>query len=132
MTSRASLSRTAEGCIVIARYIDDYGQGMPASELGAKMWPGHEGRPSSVHGGGRYAAQMLLGRMRKSGLVRTTDDPGSSRWELTAKGRKVADLTSRAYQQAAQLDATDAEVSRFRRRLDDTETEIAVILGKEP
>lgn len=44
----------------------------------------------STNGGGDYAAQMLLGRMRKAGLVRTTHSPGSSLWELTRDGRARA------------------------------------------
>lgn len=48
------------------------------------------GRISSVNGGGDYAAQMLLGRMRSAGLVRDDGSTGSTRWELTPAGRRRA------------------------------------------
>lgn len=64
------------------------------SAVGAIVWEGagvpRRGRVSAVNGGGDYAAQMLLGRMRKAGLVRTTHDLGSSQWELTVEGLKRA------------------------------------------
>jgi hypothetical protein len=60
-------------------------------EVGSAVWgESRTGRIASVNGGGDYAAQMLLGRMRKAGLVRTTHDPGSSRWELTPSGEERA------------------------------------------
>lgn len=59
--------------------------------VGAAVWGSSRGgRITAGGGGGDYAAQMLLGRMRKAGLVRTTHDEGSSRWELTPSGRKRA------------------------------------------
>jgi hypothetical protein len=48
------------------------------------------GRISASTGGGDYAAQMLLGRMKKAGLVRHARSEGSTMWELTAKGRTEA------------------------------------------
>jgi hypothetical protein len=55
--------------------------------VGAVIWANKKrGRTSSANGGGDYAAQMLLGRMRKAGLVRTIHSEGSSRWEVTALG----------------------------------------------
>lgn len=42
------------------------------------------------NGGGDYAAQMLLGRMKKKGLVRHAHSPGSTVWELTSAGRERA------------------------------------------
>lgn len=52
-----------------------------------------KGRIASSNGGGDYAAQMLLGRMRKAGLVRGTlpsadYQRGATVWVLTAKGKK--------------------------------------------
>lgn len=44
------------------------------------------GRVSATTGGGDYAAQMLLGRMRKAGLVRHASSEGSTIWELTPRG----------------------------------------------
>lgn len=69
--------------------LKDAGQdGIGCSYFGAAMW-GNEarsGRVSAVQGGGDYAAQMLLGRLRKRGLARINRGDGSSRWALTAKG----------------------------------------------
>ena len=48
------------------------------------------GRISAATGGGDYATQMLLGRMRKAGLVRTIVSEGSSRWDVTSRGRQEA------------------------------------------
>ncbi len=62
---------------------------MTAGEFGAAMWPGRTGRITSTSGGGDYAAQMLLGRLRAKGIVRTTLDPGATRWELTSRGKEL-------------------------------------------
>lgn len=48
------------------------------------------GRIAANGGGGDYAAQMLLGRMRKAGLVRVGNYEGSSKWELTQPGLQLA------------------------------------------
>jgi hypothetical protein len=62
-----------------------------ADMVGGFVWEGKKrGRTTSASGGGDYAAQMLLGRMRKIGLVQTTRSEGSSRWEVTALGRAEA------------------------------------------
>lgn len=67
-----------------------------ASEVGAYLWPSPHRRGCASHGGGYYAAQMLLGRLRKRGLVRVAHGPGSSRWELTESGtRRCRVLRSR-------------------------------------
>jgi hypothetical protein len=64
--------------------------GISAGEVGASVWPERECRPGrgvSVNGGGDYAAQMLLGRLKKAGLVEYAASEGSSRWRLSEKGR---------------------------------------------
>jgi hypothetical protein len=62
-----------------------------ADMVGAVVWKGKKrGRVTSSGGGGDYAAQMLLGRMKKAGLVRLAHSEGSSRWELTELGRAEA------------------------------------------
>lgn len=67
-----------------------------ASIVGAIVWPNRTKRGAANHGGGDYAAQMLLGKLRKQGLVQTTHHSGSSRWALTAKGRlRYRDLTKK-------------------------------------
>jgi len=48
------------------------------------------GRMVSASGGGDYAAQMLLGRMRSKGYVRVCNADGSSLWELTSAGLELA------------------------------------------
>jgi len=48
------------------------------------------GRIAANGGGGDYAAQMLLGRMRKAGIVRVSNYEGSSKWELTQGGLQLA------------------------------------------
>ena len=77
-------SQTYSALVILAN-----GGPMDAGTFGADLWRNRKrGRVSSVNGGGDYAAQCFLGRLRKLGLARTTDDnEGSSRWEITPKGR---------------------------------------------
>ena len=66
--------------------------GCSAGEVGASVWPERQCRPGrgvSVNGGGDYAAQMLLGRLKKAGLVEYAPSEGSSLWRLSAKGQKA-------------------------------------------
>ncbi len=106
------VSRMAEACSVME------GRAMAADELGAELWPDRTGRCGhAITGGGDYAAQMLLGRMRKAGLVRTTHDPGSSRWELTTKGSGVADLVALVRREARWLDARRRTLDQARSAL---------------
>lgn len=68
--------------------------GVSCFEVGEAVWPDRTirgGRGVSVNGGGDYAAQMLLGRLKRAGLVEHAPSAGSSRWRLTAKGLRVAD-----------------------------------------
>ena len=62
----------------------------PADLVGNVVWQGKQrGKTTSMGGGGDYAAQMLLGRMKKAGLVRHANSPGSTtQWEVTALGRR--------------------------------------------
>lgn len=64
--------------------------GYTASTLGAILWLERQGSVIAPHGGGDYAAQMLLGRMRKCGLVRVQPRSTTSVWELTEAGRIAA------------------------------------------
>ncbi len=67
--------------------------GLSAGEVGATVWPDRECRPGrgvSVNGGGDYAAQMLLGRLKKAGLVEYAKSEGSTRWRLSTKGQHEA------------------------------------------
>jgi len=64
--------------------------GVASGEVGGAVWPEREirgGRGVSSNGGGDYAAQMLLGRLKKAGLVEYASSEGSSRWRLSTKGR---------------------------------------------
>ncbi len=64
--------------------------GVLSSEVGGAVWPDrkiHCGRGVSSNGGGDYAAQMLLGRLKKAGLVEYAPSEGSTRWRLSTKGR---------------------------------------------
>lgn len=62
---------------------------LAAGLVGQAVWPNRTNVGIANHGGGDYAAQMLLGRLRKRGLVETTMTEGSSRWQLTMKGYRV-------------------------------------------
>ena len=62
-----------------------------ADMVGAAVWKGKKrGKTTSSGGGGDYAAQMLLGRMKKAGLVQHARFEGATRWEVTPLGRAEA------------------------------------------
>jgi hypothetical protein len=64
-----------------------------ADMVGAVVWKGKKrGKTTSMGGGGDYAAQMLLGRMKKAGLVRHARSEGSTLWEVRPLGRAEAAL----------------------------------------
>lgn len=65
--------------------------GIDAGSFGAELWRDvvRRERISSVNGGGDYAAQNYLGKLRKEGLAETCTNEGSSRWRLTSKGRQA-------------------------------------------
>jgi hypothetical protein len=74
---------------------DGDGDGVDCSTFGAVVMPDRAGRRASANGGGDYAAQMYLGRLRKLGLARVLPGEGSSKWALTSAGRaKLAEVTS--------------------------------------
>lgn len=55
-----------------------------AREVDAHAWPDAGGQRAAVTGGGCYAAQMLLGRMRRRGWCRTRyEGAGASLWEIS-------------------------------------------------
>lgn len=66
-------------------YLRQHPGGVSAGCVGAHLWPERDGRINSSNGGGDYAAQMLLGRMRKKGWVYVLYGTGSSQWALTSK-----------------------------------------------
>lgn len=98
---------------------------MSASCLGAILWPERKTRGVSHNGGGDYAAQMLLGRARRAGLVRTQHGEGSSVWEATAKGHRVADVLGRITLAERRLDGLHFEINAAEKRLKELEAELA-------
>jgi hypothetical protein len=63
--------------------------GVSSGDVGVAVWPEREirfGRGVSSNGGGDYAAQMLLGRLKKQGLVEYAASDGSTRWRLSPTG----------------------------------------------
>lgn len=61
-----------------------------ADMFGAYVWRGvKRGKICSSGGGGDYAAQMFLGRLRKRGWAQLAPSDGSSRWEPTINGRQA-------------------------------------------
>jgi len=83
--SRGEISRR------VLTYLRTVGsEGVSCFEVGSAAWPDREirgGRGVSSNGGGDYAAQMLLGRLKKEGLVEQAPSPGSTKWRLSTKGR---------------------------------------------
>jgi len=65
-------------------------EGVSCFDVGDAVWPDRDvvraGRGVANGGGGDYAAQMLLGRLKKAGLVEHAPSEGSSRWRLSTKG----------------------------------------------
>ncbi len=75
------------------RYLAVHGPSS-ADLVGGAVWRDRpRGRVTSSGGGGDYAAQMLLGRMKAAGLVchSRAHREGSTRWEVTPLGRAEAD-----------------------------------------
>jgi hypothetical protein len=87
MTSKTALAETTEQRAL--RYLRSFATGTTAGELGSYLWPKRRGRAVSSNGGGDYAAQMLLGRLRKKGLVYVLRGEGSSRWSVCATASLV-------------------------------------------
>lgn len=83
------MSLTASQRALLCLYDSGY-SGISSGEVGSAVWPDRVitfGRGVSSNGGGDYAAQMLLGRLKKVGLVEYAPGEGSTRWRLSTKGR---------------------------------------------
>ncbi len=80
------MSLTARDRALLYLYEGAGRDGVSCFDVGGAVWPDRTGRIASVNGGGDYAAQMLLGRLKKAGLVEHTPNEGSSRWRLSEKG----------------------------------------------
>ena len=86
--SKTTTKTTATQRALLCLYDGGYG-GVSSGEVGGAVWPEREirfGRGVSSNGGGDYAAQMLLGRLKKAGLVEYAPSEGSTRWRLSTKG----------------------------------------------
>jgi hypothetical protein len=79
-------STQVERC-AIALLISAGPDGSPADLIGAGLWPHSKRKTTSMGGGGDFAAQMLLGRLRRRGWARVLPGSGSSRWTFTPAGR---------------------------------------------
>lgn len=78
---------SAHTTLRVLRYLCDHGPS-GCSLVGTVIENRRNGRGGvSTNGGGDYAAQMLLGRMKKAGLVEHAPSDGSSLWQLTSAGR---------------------------------------------
>lgn len=83
------MSLTAAQRALIYLYKDDDRHGVSCFDVGSAVWPDRVirgGRGVSHNGGGDYAAQMLLGRLKKAGLVEHAPSERSTLWRLTADG----------------------------------------------
>ena len=83
------MSLTASQRALIYLHKDARRCGVSCFDVGNAVWPDRMirgGRGVSSNGGGDYAAQMLLGRLKKAGLVEYASSEGSSRWRLSTKG----------------------------------------------
>ena len=83
------MSFTATQRALLCLYDGGY-SGLSSGEVGSAVWPDRVitfGRGVSSNGGGDYAAQMLLGRLKKAKLVEYAPGEGSTRWRLSTKGR---------------------------------------------
>lgn len=70
----------------VLRYLLDHGPS-GCSDVGSVIEDRRGSRGGvSTNGGGDYAAQMLLGRMKKAGLVEHAPSDGSSLWRITSAG----------------------------------------------
>jgi hypothetical protein len=78
--------------VLLYLHTDASHEGVSCFEVGDAAWPDRTlrgGRGVSSNGGGDYAAQMLLGRLKKAGLVEHALSEGSTRWRLSEKGRQA-------------------------------------------
>lgn len=84
MKTHASLTTSQRALLYL--YKDAGRDGVSCFDVGNAVWPDRTGRISSNGGGGDYAAQMLLGRLKKAGLVEYAPSEGSTRWRLSVEG----------------------------------------------
>lgn len=83
------MSLTASQRALLYLYYQAGRDGVSCFDVGNAVWPDRilrGGRGVSVNGGGDYAAQMLLGRLKKSKLAEHAPSEGSTRWRLSEMG----------------------------------------------
>jgi hypothetical protein len=81
--------------VQVLRYLRDHGPS-GCSDIGTVIENRRGSRGGvSTNGGGDYAAQMLLGRMKRAGLVEHAPSDGSSLWQLTSAGHAKLKETPR-------------------------------------
>jgi hypothetical protein len=86
-----SVSLTVSQRALMYLYYHAGHDGVSCFDVGGAVWPDRAirgGRGVSVNGGGDYAAQMLLGRLKKARLVEQARSEGSTRWRLSTDGRR--------------------------------------------
>jgi hypothetical protein len=83
------VKRTASDRALIALYNNGDRSGLSCFDVGQAVWSDRTGRIAAGRGGGDYAAQMLLGRLKKAGLVEHAPSQGSALWRLTPDGYKA-------------------------------------------
>ena len=113
-TEEEVVSLTATQRALLYLYEDAGHHGVSCFDVGNAVWPDRVirgGRGVSVNGGGDYAAQMLLGRLKKAGLVEYASSEGSSRWRLSTKGQnEVRKITVKASKETQPQPRTDGAI----------------------
>lgn len=90
------MSLTTSQRALLYLYKDAGYHGVSCFDVGNAVWPDRTGRIAACGGGGDYAAQMLLGRMKKAGLVEHAPSEGSARWRLSQRGLQAVRAGLRA------------------------------------
>jgi hypothetical protein len=73
--------------VLALQYLSRCARGAAASMVATAFGKDSRMHRMGMNGGGPYGTQMLLGRMRKRGLVGQGKSSGSSVWVLTSEGR---------------------------------------------
>ena len=123
---KKSVTKPVTTTVLVLRYLRDNGPSY-SSAIGAVI-RNRRGRRVSASGGGDYAAQMLLGRMKKAGLVQHAPSDGSSVWRLTFKGMDRITELDRAKRA---LESVDFEVNLRRKEVALAEERIACALDED-
>lgn len=113
------MSHTASQRALLYLHKDGGRDGVSCFDVGNAVWPDRVirgGRGVSVNGGGDYAAQMLLGRLKKAGLVEHAASEGSTRWCLSTKGLREVQGLLDANTAAATAVAARGPAPKKRRR----------------